>query len=128
MYEDWLNDASDEEVDKAFDGLVEAYQEFIDANSGTAILNPSRFSQMKLAYGILEKLTAKMDGVKLKYTLNEPFQTMGDITLEGNSIEFFSSKWFSKVAELASNLEVYPLANGQVRLTFTFHGIAVPAN
>ena len=51
---------------------------------------------------------------------------MGSISVEGPMLEFDCPEWFSRVAEFASNTEVYPLAKNKVRMTFTFHGLTKP--
>ena len=62
----------------------------------------------------------------MTYTLNKPLNSMGTVSVEGNPLMFTNSLWFSRAAEFASNMEVYPLAKNLVRLTFTFHGLTNP--
>ena len=52
---------------------------------------------------------------------------MGSVSVEGKSLEFDDPMRFARAAEFASNVEIYPLANDRVRLTFTFHGLATLA-
>ena len=116
--------ASEEEILNALDNFVISVGEAIMADEEKpAILSPMKIQQMQFAYDVLKYLT-KGTGVKLKYALNEPFKSMGSITVEGKNITFTNSEWFARAAEFASNTEVYPLTNGMVRLTLTFHGLA----
>ena len=42
--------------------------------------------------------------------------------------DFSNSEWFARSAEFADNTEIYPLENGKVRMTMTFHRLAIPVN
>lgn len=118
---------SKESMEEAWDAFVEKIGDaIIRDESRTAILNDNKFMQMKFAYAVLEYLTKGQPGVKLSYELNSPFKSMGYISLEGKELSFTQSEWFSRAAEFASNMEVYPLLKGRVRLTLTFHGLTVP--
>lgn len=117
---------SEEEVLEMFDSIIAAVGEAISVDeSKPAVLNPVKIQQMQFAYGIMKYLT-QHSGVKLSYALNEPFKSMGSISVEGKNLAFANSEWFARAAEFASNTEVYPLSNGMVRMTLTFHGLVRP--
>ena len=117
---------SDEEVWAMLDNVVVAVGEAIlEEESKPAILNPIKIQQMQFAYGVLKYLT-KNTGAKLTYALNEPFKSMGSISVEGKNLSFTNSEWFARAAEFASNTEVYPLTSGKVMMTLTFHGLVKP--
>ena len=116
--------SSDEEVWEMLDNIILAMGGTIEADeSKPAILNPIRFQQMQFSYGAINYLTRNTDA-KLTYALNEPYMSMGSISVESRSLEFTNALWFCRAAEFASNTEIYPSANGKVRLTMTFHGLA----
>lgn len=117
---------TDEEVWEMLDNVVVTVGEaiIVDENK-PAVLNPIKIQQMQFAYGVLKYLTKDTDA-KLTYALNEPFKSMGSITVEGKTLTFTNSEWFARTCEFASNTEVYPLANGKVRMTLTFHGLVRP--
>lgn len=117
---------TDEEVWEMLDNVVVTVGEaiIVDENK-PAVLNPIKIQQMQFAYGVLKYLTKDTDA-KLTYALNEPFKSMGSITVEGKTLTFTNSEWFARACEFASNTEVYPLANGKVRMTLTFHGLVRP--
>ncbi|MBR4894007.1 MAG: hypothetical protein IKZ36_02275, partial [Kiritimatiellae bacterium] len=48
------------------------------------------------------------------------------IRVEGVSLEITNAEGFARAAEFATNTEIYPLTNGNVRMTFTFHGLLIP--
>lgn len=117
---------SDEEVWAMLDNVVVTVGEAIIADeSKPAVLNPIKIQQMQFAYGVLKYLT-KGTGAKLTYALNEPFKSMGSISVEGKNLTFTNAEWFARAAEFASNTEAYPLTNGNVKMTLTFHGLVRP--
>lgn len=121
-----LHFASDEDIQRLLDGFVDGMQDMVaEEESKTTIINPLRLAQIKFTYSVMKYLTNGTDA-EVTYKLNEPFKTMGSVSVEGGVLEFTSSKWFARAAEFASNTEVYPLAKNRVRLTFTFHGLTAP--
>lgn len=114
---------SDEEVWAMLDSVVVTVGEAIAVDeSKPAVLNPIKIQQMQFSYGVIKYLTQNTDA-KMSYALNEPFKSMGSISVEGKNLAFTNSEWFARACEFASNTEVYPLTNGKVRLTLTFHGL-----
>lgn len=88
-----------------------------------AVLNVQRVKEIQFAYEVMRRFFTR-DGVSISYHMNEPFKSMGSITLEAESFSFngpFEATWFSRAVEFASNVEVYPLINGKLRMTLTFH-------
>lgn len=117
---------SDEEVWAMLDNVVVTVGEAIAVDeSKSAVLNPIKIQQMQFSYGVIKYLTQNTDA-KMSYALNEPFKSMGSISVEGKNLAFTNSEWFARACEFASNTEVYPLTNGKVRLTLTFHGLVRP--
>ena len=114
---------TDEDLEQSMDDFIEAIsQELEDEEWNTTVLDIQKSKQIQFAYSVLKYLTRESDAV-VSYKLHEPFKTMGSVSVEGKSIEFYQPEWFARVAEFASNTEVYPLAKNRVRLTFTFHGL-----
>ncbi len=114
------------EMEAALDELLNALKDNIEADDKkTTVLDGLKLKQIQFAYSVLQYITKGTDA-KVSYKLNEPFKTMGSISVEGPILEFDCPEWFSRVAEFASNTEVYPLAKNKVRLTFTFHGLTKP--
>lgn len=114
---------TDEDLEQSMDDFIEAIsQELEDEEWNTTVLDIQKSKQIQFAYSVLKYLTRGSDAV-VSYKLHEPFKTMGSVSVEGKSIEFYHPEWFARIAEFASNTEVYPLAKNRVRLTFTFHGL-----
>jgi len=117
---------TDAELEQELDELVETLREPIENDEKRmTILNMLKLKQLQFSYAALQYLV-KDSGAVVTYKLYEPFKTMGSVSVEGESLEFSNPEWFARVAEFASNTEIYPLANGGVRLTFTFHGLTAP--
>ena len=118
--------SSREEMERALDELLGTLKDNIEADDKkTTVLDGLKLKQIQFAYSVLQYITRGTD-TKVSCKLNEPFKTMGSISVEGPILEFDCPEWFSRVAEFASNTEVYPLAKNKVRLIFTFHGLTKP--
>lgn len=117
---------SDEEIGDMLDGIVAAIGgQVLEDESKPAIINPIKIKQMQFAYGVMQYLT-KGTNARVSYSMHEPFKSMGSVSIEAKVISFANAEWFARAAEFASNTEVYPLANGKVRMTLTFHGLVRP--
>ena len=115
-----------DELFESFDAWLEDVgQEILDEESKPMLLNPARLTQMQFVYAVLKKYALANDAI-VTYKLNEPFTSMGSVTIEGEDFILTSPKWFARAAEMASNVEIYTLANGNIRITFTFHEYAKP--
>ena len=118
--------SSDDELKNAFDELVNGLRPDIEnEDSKVTMLDGLRLKQIQFAHATLQYITRGTDTV-VSYKLNEPFKTMGSISVEGETLEFDNPEWFARVAKFASNTEVYPLTKNRVRMTFTFHGLTKP--
>ena len=112
---------SEEEYEKSVKNFVQQIK--IKGDKSKYIDNVVRLEQMKFAYATLKKIT-KGKNVKISYSLFEHSKTSGSITIVGDVIEIDRSEWFARAAEFSSNIEVLPLANGQMEINFMFYGLA----
>ena len=118
--------SSTEEMERELDAILSVVQDSIeDDERKVTVLNNLRMKQFQFAYAALLYLTRGTD-VSVSYKMYEPFKTMGSISIEGECVEFNDMVRFTRAAEFASNIEVYPLAKNKVRMTFTFHGLTAP--
>lgn len=114
---------TDEDIEAALDSYISDIGWEIEENeSKPSVLDPARLDQIKVCYEALQYMT-KGQNVVVSYKLNKPFNSMGSISLEGDIINFKRPEWFVRIASIASNIEVYPLVNNAIRMTFTFHGL-----
>lgn len=113
--------------DKDMEKVWEEYLEVIsDLDKHPDVKDVIRYKQLQLGFAIAKHMMAAQTDVVLSYKLHQPVYSMGSISLEGKSIGFADSKWFVRLAGLATNMEVYPLVNDSIRMTFTFHGVETP--
>lgn len=120
---------SEEELDEELgdglddlDALIACIMEGVEDGESVDILDLRRVKEMQLAHQLLKRYVHGLD-VSVSCNLHDPFHFMGNIRVEGEMVEFNDPRWFVRVACLASNTEVYPLAKNRVRMTFTFHGL-----
>lgn len=117
---------SDAELEQAMDEVINGIKDDINKDEmRTTVLNPLKMQQFQFAYAALQYIM-KDKNVQISYKMYEPFKTMGSITVEGAVLEFNKPEWFARIAEFASNTEIYPLNKNAVRMTFTFHGLTTP--
>lgn len=120
------DDAAAEKELAEFDPFIIALGNVIQAcESRQCIVNPQRLQEFQEAYRILETI-AEENGALLTYKLHEPFKSMGSISLQGADLVFENPEALAKAISLASNMEVYPLTDGTIRMGFAFHGLTQP--
>lgn len=108
------------------DALIDSIGEWIIQDEmRPGILNPIRMQQMQFSCSLLQKMAARED-IQIKCEFGEPLRSMGYISLEGTSLEFSNCRWFSRAISFASNVDIYPLTNGNIRMVLTFHSLIKP--
>lgn len=117
---------SDEEIESDMDALMLSMAEEIEQDeSRTSIINPYRMKELAFTYKSMKYITHGSKA-KVTYKLHEPYQSMGSVSVTGKNIVFSNMSWFVRAVEMASNFEVYPKTNGDICMTFTFHGLTTP--
>ncbi len=103
--------------------FIEALGTIIEAEeSKPHVLNILRIQQMASAYQKLCLLAAP--DWKISYSLHEPYTSMGAITIEASEFIFENMNSIQQAVHDASNIEIYPLVDGTLRISITFHGVA----
>lgn len=100
-------------------------QRIMEDETHPRILNPFRMAQIYFAHTVLEKMT-EGTGIKVSAALHEPFNSMGSICMEGDTLEFSDCKRLGRAIEFADNVEIFPLIDGKVKMVLTFHGLTAP--
>lgn len=119
------NFKSDDEIRDEIDNVMNALCNMVvESESKLTVVNSSRIKQLELSYKIL-KYIVKGKKIKITYALHEPFESVGYISIEGRDITFTNTELFLKVAEYASNMDIYPKTNGNVQIDFCFYGLKV---
>ena len=116
---------SDSEVEEMLESLTDLIGEQAEnEDNKTSIINPKKVQAVLYTYRVLKYLT-KGTNAKVIYALNEPYKSMGSVSIVGKELTFSNPKWFMVAVKLASNFNVYPKTNGTVQMDFTFHGLTI---
>ena len=114
---------SPEEVEEMLNSLTDLIGEQAEnEDNRTALVNPSKIKGVLYTYKVLKYLT-KGTNAKVTYKLNEPYKSMGSVSVVGKDLTFSKPEWFMVAVKLSSNFNVYPITDGTVQMTFTFHGL-----
>ncbi|MBE6926932.1 MAG: hypothetical protein E7467_00335 [Ruminococcaceae bacterium] len=111
-----------ERAEAADEILNELLQRTDRMEAGEIPINIQRVDQLRFAYAGAQKYASGIN-VDVRMCENMPFVGMGSVQIEGKTIAFTNTEWFARIAEFANNTEIYPLTNGNVRVTFTFYGL-----
>ena len=114
-----------EEYEEADELLMFVGEMIEEEEMKTAIIVPEKYEQIRFVYAVMKYLTKDTDA-EVSCRLNEPFKSMGSVSVETEEITFTNTEWFARAAGYASNLDIYPLVNGKIRIDFTFHHITTP--
>lgn len=110
------------ELDSFVQELGEFLSEIQKNSTGIYMQNTVRATQLQFCYAILKKYV-RGNEVSVKSEFHKPVESMGSVSVEGRNIQIDNMEWFCRAAEFANSTEIYPLANGKTRMTFTFHGL-----
>lgn len=114
---------SDEEVEAMLDSLLMSTAEQIEAEENRdCIIRPDKLKAVLYTYKLLKYLT-KNSNAKVTYALNEPYRSMGSVSVCGKELSFDKPEWFMAAVRLSSNFNTYMKTNGTVQMDFTFHGL-----
>lgn len=106
------------------DALIEYLREL--PRREVQIINPARVMQFRFAGAMAKKVLRDTKcNAKIKCHQDECMPSVGVIDIEGDSIDIVDIEGFSRVGEFANNVEVYPLTNGKVRMSYSFYRLMV---
>lgn len=112
----------EESVPPSVDSLIKDFARLVkEEELAPSVLSEAVMNQLEFTYECMKYLTRGY--AKVTYELCQPVKTMGVVTVEGSSISIAETEWFARALEFASNVEIYPLLDGNVRMEFTFHGL-----
>lgn len=98
-----------------FDGLVEQLRRL--KKPDVTVLCPDRYARMCMA---TKQLETCCPGVKIEVYLQPDF-FLGSVRLEAKDFPDIRASELTKALSLADLVEIYPLANGSVRIELAFH-------
>jgi len=110
----------EKKLQEALNALKNVIEKDEEAHSD---INQERVDQLMFAYKAIKASVFMAPDIKVSLEKHAPYKSMGSISVEGDTIEFSDSKWFSRATEFCDNVEILPLINGRVRVVFTFHNL-----
>ena len=117
-------DMTDEEIEEAFDSLIECCKESAGMFAGDyiSVTDPAKAEAIRSAYELLKRLM-KGTSAEVTLALNSPFKSMAYIRITGDNLIFKNPKLIAAVSKMASNINIYPKVDGTAQFDFTFNGI-----
>lgn len=117
----------EEELTTWLDGFVESVKK--ERQGRTSILDYDRLMEFGRAIKLVEKaVKASHPAAKVTFEYGQPFDEFASVTIEGKGIEIKDVKSFFKALNISDNFDVYPLANGGVRIDLGFYGMTTHVN
>ena len=98
--------------------------EFVDSNP--SVINLQRIKDLQTVYNIMNEMALNLADAKLAYRVNTPFKNCGDVSVETNEINLVNTRPILDAALIADNMDIYPLADGRVKICFGFNTLTVP--
>lgn len=90
----------------------------------TWILNPVRFTEMKMCYHALESIALE-HRADLTWEVC-PEEGYGAIRMEADEFVYDLREDAAQVVSYADNVEIYPLKNGKLRAALMFYAVTKP--
>lgn len=107
------------------DALIEFLQKL--PRREVHVINLPRVKQFRFAGAMIKKVLRETGcSAKVVCKHHEHNPTAGVIRIEGKTIDILDIEGYSMVGEFASNVEAFPLTNGNVRMAYMFYGLMVP--
>ena len=120
-FEDRKEAAEWDKFDKILTQLIPIIEQ---EESRCSVLNAKRLNSMYKTRDILYSLFEE-DDVSIECHYNEPFKSMGYISVVGEDFTVYDMKRFYEAVAYADNIDIYPLTNGNVKIDITFHGLMI---
>lgn len=106
-----------------FDTFFEMYREW-QSKPHMYVVNPVKMGMFHAAHDYLKQIIDECcPDAKIEIAVNEFNDGSASITVETDDIVVKDTNLFVCVIEHASNFEIYPLNNGNMRMTITFNDL-----
>lgn len=121
MNKEFDQELFEEQEEELFDALVDYLRQLPKAQ--LKVINPERYLLMfKTAAKLKCLLSQDVEAGSICIDVLEEFN-MGSVSTELDSLTVLNTEVFADIVSPADNFEVYPLTNGNVRFTITFHSV-----
>lgn len=106
-----------------FNKFLEMYKEW-QSKPHMYIVNPRKMKYFQTAHNsIIHVMNACNPDAKIEIAVNEFNDGSASITVETDELIVKNMGMFINVIDNASNFEIYPLLDGNIRFSVTFNGI-----
>lgn len=110
----------------AVDAMIAKLKDLKEKQNCSYLLDQTRVELMRFSCAAISKTLREANcNAKVVCKQSELSPGMGYVDVEAKDIDITNMEWFARAAEFADNTEVYPLANGGVRMTFTFNRLLI---
>lgn len=124
-FNEFLEECEGNDEFPAIDIIIEGLREELSKDR-TLIANLVRLKEMQKAYMVFQKIIlSTTPDAKIKCGIDKLLSRNGFIEVETDEIIIKSISEFIHSIKNVSNIEVYPLKNGNIKLTATFQDIMV---
>lgn len=107
--------------ENSFDALIDYLKSLPQAT--VKMIDLGNYSKLARSAVALQTLLQKQsDEGEITLEILDEFN-MGSVTVELPELQIYNPADFIKVISECDNFEVYPLTNGNMRLSVTFHGV-----
>ena len=104
------------------DRFIEQYGDFILAMEEKEYVVDNDMAEMiRSTAGELEKMLPE---ARITCELQKPFKSMAYIAIEDEDIIIENAQAFAELIKNTSNMEVYAMTNGMLRMNLAYNGIA----
>ncbi len=115
---DWVREELEEDL-----GWLDELAALIEKDEARMVfVNETREKELKSAEEILRQVVQGKE-VEINESLHDPLPSMGCVSVIGREIVIEDTERFLEAAGLASNLDIFPRADGSLEMDFTFHGL-----
>lgn len=116
----------DKNINDTMDRIITIWKKEME-NDGekVSILAPAKMQKVFKTYKDMKHMTKDAKDVRVLCEVNEPFISIGSVSVIGKNIVFNNPELFMQAVRSANNFEVYPKNDGTVQMNFTFHGLTM---
>jgi|GEM_PF-3788277 len=121
-----MSEEFESDEDKALDKFAATIGEMLDVSDSRAMMmNPVGYAKYKL---FAEQLKQFALSNHLDYSAKEfsPSKQMAVVKIAGDYIKFGNLDFLKAVMSFADIVDVAPLTNGKIEVSFDFYGVAEP--
>lgn len=112
---------ADSDQRSELDNLIDALAKKIaEDESGVSVADSQRVQCVELVHEAMKHIVNGV-GIEILCEMNEPYTSMGAVSVIGKEIVITDTKVFAMAARLANNVEVYPKVDGTTQINLTFH-------